>query len=110
MRHPPARGISRGIGLPGLRVGSPWKLIAIKSGIPARRRRSVGPHSLVMTRLDDIPASPLFGSGVSVPRERLGPPVPDFVGLHPSPFPELERPDFYNHAPSGPGGDPLIGP
>ena len=63
---------------------SPWKLVAIKSGNPARRRRSGGPHHQEQNRLNAIPAFPRLGAGVSGPRERLGHPVPEFRGLRPS--------------------------
>ena len=57
--------------------GSPLKLIAIKSRISARRRRSAGPQPQLLTRLEAIPASWRVGAGVSGPTERLGPPVPE---------------------------------
>ena len=95
----PGFGISREVGF-GIRLpgkfpvesaapdceGSPWELIAIKSGISVRRRCSGGPQPQVMTRLEAFPASPRAGAGVSGPIERLGPHVPEFRGLRPSLF------------------------
>ena len=71
-------GVGRGIRLPGESPGKsvapdcgsiPCEVIAIKSGISARCRRSGGPHPQVMTRRGAIPDSPRVGAGVSGPRE-----------------------------------------
>ena len=74
--------------------GSPRKLIAVKSGISARRRRSGGPQPQVLTSLDAIPASPRVGAGVSGPRESAGPHGTGIQRISPVAFPELGRPDF----------------
>ena len=70
-------GVSRASGLPGTSVapycgGAPRGLIATKSGISPRRRRSGGPQSQVMTRLDAIPAAPRVGAGVRTPESAWG--------------------------------------
>ena len=94
-----SREVGRGAHVPGKSVapdaGScPWGLIASRARnfgpTPPRWR----PHPQVASRLESIPASPRVGAGVSGPRERLGPTVPESPGLRLSFFPELECSDF----------------
>ena len=104
------REVGRGIRLPGKFPGksvapdggrAPWELIAIKSGISARRRRSGGHQPQVVTRLDASPASPRVGAGVSGPRERMGAPCIGIPRITPVAFSGSRTPRFLKPRPIG---------